>query len=160
MSYLYTLEIAERNIVQNNLTDIVDPLIFRDDSLVYYPYVVGQEEAMRIDQICYSIYGNFLYIDELLTINNIINPWSIRSGDIIYFLDENDLVALQLVPKVDQTLIINRLVNPNKDTQKDPTRDPNITTGTGLPPTIKPAGLKDVVIDYTAKKIKIIDRLK
>jgi hypothetical protein len=159
MSYLYTLEKAQRNAVQNNLTDIVDPILGSDDTLSYYPYVVGQEEGMRIDQVCYNIYGNFNYIDEILTINNIINPWSIRGGDIIYFLDEGDLESLQLSPKIDQTAIINKLINPNKDTQKDPNRDPNsVTTGNGLPPTIKTKGSDDVTIDYVNKKIKIMDR--
>lgn len=160
MSYLYTLENAQRSITQDNLTNIVDPIIASDDSLNYYPYVVPENEAMRIEQICYSIYGNFMYEDELLMINNILNPWSIRGGDIIYFLNEDDMLSLRLVPKVNQTEIISQLVNPNKDTKRDPNRDGNIQEGTGLPPTIKPTGLKDVNVDYNNKTIKIIDQFK
>jgi len=156
MSYLYTLETADKMKNQDNLTDIVDPILVIDDTLNYYPYIVSEEEAMRIDLICYSIYGNFAYIDELLTINNILNPWSIKGGSIIYFLDEDDLNGLKVQPKTDQEEIINELVNPNKDTKKDPNRD----TGIGLPPTIKPSNLKDVDIDYDNKTIKIIDRFK
>lgn len=155
MSYLYTLETVKRDKVNNNLYNIVDPVLGQDDTLNYYPYVVGQEEGMRIDLICFSIYGNFTYIDELLAINNIINPWSIKAGNIIYFLDEDDLISLRLAPKVDQTQILLDLVNPNKDTKKDPNRD----TGTGLPPTIKPANLKEVDVDFNNKTIKIINKL-
>lgn len=156
MSYLYTLETAERNKNMDNLINIIDPLIYVDDTLNYYPYVVGEEESMRIDLICFNIYGNFAYIDELLTINNIINPWSIKSGDIIYFLNQDDLNVLRLSPKSDKQQIVNELVNPNKDTQVDPNRE----TGTGLPPTIKPSNLKEVEVDYNNKTIKIMDSFK
>jgi len=161
LSYLYTLEKAERNATQKNLTNIIDPIVGSDDSLSYYPYYVLDNEAMRIDMICYSIYGNFEYIDELLTINNILNPWSIRAGDIIYFLEEDDMASLRISRPANQADIVAKLVNPNKDTQKDPNRDSNsVTVGTGLPPSIKPNGLKDVNIDFDNKVIKIIDTLK
>ena len=150
------METAVRDSNQGYLVDIIDPLVIWDDTINYYPYVVSNEDAMRIDLICFKIYNNFNYIDELLTMNNIINPWSIKEGDIIYFCDEDSLVSLQLQAKTDDNAIVNTLVNPTKDTQKDPNRD----TGTGLPPTIKPAGLKDVEVDYVNKKIKIIDKLK
>lgn len=156
MSYLYTNENVARDTVQGNLYDIIDPLVIWDDTLIYYPYVVPQEEGMRIDQVCYDIYGHFNYVDELLTMNDIIDPWSIQAGQVIYYLDEDSLSNLQLQAKKDQQAVVVSLVNPNKDTKKDPNRD----LGTGLPPTIKPAGLKDVTVDTNNKTIKIMDRFK
>jgi len=156
MSYLYTNENASRDKKQGNLVNIIDPLIKWDDTLNYYPYVVTNEDAMRIDLICFNIYGNFNYIDELLTLNNILNAWSIKGGQVIYFLNEDELVTLQLQTKADNQAIVKELINPNKDTKKDPNRD----TGTGLPPTIKPTGLKDVSVDFDNKTIKIMDRFK
>ena len=153
MSYLYTNEIAQRDLKMGNLVDIIDPVVIWDDSLNYYPYVVSNEEAMRPDIICFNIYGNFNYIDEFLTYNNILNPWSVKEGQVVYFLDEDSLVSLQLQAKRDDQEIVNQLVNPNKDTSKDPNRD----AGTGLPPTIRPAGLKDVNVDYNNKTISIMD---
>lgn len=156
MNYLYTNEIVQRDQLQGNLFDIIDPIVIWNDSLNYFPYVVSQEESMRIDLICFNIYNNFNYIDELLTLNNILNPWSIQAGQTIYFIEEDSIQVLQLQTKADDQKIVRELVNPNKDTQKDPNRD----TGTGLPPTIKPAGLKDVSVDYNNKTIKIMDRFK
>jgi hypothetical protein len=156
MSYLYTNETVERDLTMGNLYDIVDPVIMWDDTIKYYPYVVQREEAMRMDLVCYSIYGNFNYIDELLTLNHILNPWSIKEGDIIYFAEEDDINSLQMQAKTDQNRIVRSLVNPSKDTKKDPNRD----EGTGLTPTIKPTNLKEVDIDFNSKKIKIMDRLK
>ncbi len=156
MNYLYTNEIAQRDTKQSNLVNIIEPVVIWHDSLNYYPYVVSKEDAMRIDLICFNIYNNFNYIDELLSMNNILNPWSIVEGQIIRFLDEDSLATLQLQAKADDQQVVQSLVNPNKDTQKDPNRD----TGTGLPPTIRPAGLKEVTVDFSNKTIKIIDRFK
>ena len=156
MSYLYTTENAVRDIKQGNLIDIIDPLIKWDDTLNYFPYIISREEAMRMDMVCFNIYGNFNYIDELYQMNNILCPWSIKEGQTIYFLDEDDLQTLQLQAKADDQAVVLKLVNPNKDTKKDPNRD----AGTGLPPTIKPAGLKDVSVDFNNKTIKIMDRFK
>jgi hypothetical protein len=156
MSYLYTHETAKRDKKQRNLVNIISPLIIWNDSFNYYSYIVSQEESMRPDLICFNIYGNFSYIDELLIWNNIINPWSIKEGQKIYFLEEDSIAALQLQAKADDDEIVKSLVNFNKDTEKDPNRD----DGTGLTPTIKPSGLKDVMVDYNNKTIKIMDRFK
>jgi len=155
MSYLYTLETVQRDETMDDLYDVVDPVVIWDDNISYYPYVVQDEEAMRIDLICYSIYGNFNYIDELLTINNIINPWSIKAGDIIKFCEEDALIGLQLKAKTDQQRIVVDLINPSKDTKKDPNRE----DGTGLTPTIRPANIKEVDINFDNKTMKIMDRL-
>lgn len=156
MNYLYTNEIVQRDQKQSNLFDIINPVVIWDDTLNYFPYVVSQEEAMRPDLICFNIYNNYNYIDELLTLNNILCPWSIQEGQVIYFLEEDSINILQLQAKADDQEIVRSLVNPNKDTQKDPNR----YAGTGLPPTIKPAGLKDVSVDFDNKTIKIMDRFK
>ena len=111
---------------------------------------------MRIDLISTNIYGHDGYIDELLTLNNILNAWSIKAGNIIYYVDEDAFPLIQSKPMADDQNIINNLINPNKDTKKDPNRE----SGENLPPSIKPSGLKDVSIDFTNKTIKIIDSLK
>lgn len=157
MSYLYTNENSERNQNFNNLVDLINPLIILDDTIFHYPYIVNKEEAMRIDLICFNIYKNFNYIDELLSINNILNPWSIKESQVIYYIEEDDILKIRRKNNSNNdNETIYDLINPNKDTKKDPNRE----NGTGLPPTIKPAGVKDVNIDFNNKKIKIIDKFK
>ena len=156
MSYFYTLENSIRRNNQNNLVDLVTPLVIIDDTLYYFPHIVTEEEEMRVEKICNNIYGHTGYMDEILTLNNIINPWSIKAGSIIYYVDEDSMPLIQSKPKADQQSILNNLVNPNKDTKKDPNRE----TGENLPPTIKPSGLKAVDINFATKVVKIIDSLK
>lgn len=156
MSYLYSLENNVRKVEQDNLLDLITPILVNDDTLYYYPYIVSEVEEMRPDIICNNIYGHSKYIDELLTLNNILNPWSIKNGQIIYYVDEESILLIQSKPKEDQQVLLKNLVNPNKDTKKDPNR----TTGENLPPSIKPSNLKDVSVDFTNKTIKIMDTLK
>ena len=156
MSYIYTNENAKRDSNQSNLFNIVDPLVIWRDDIVYYPYFVSKEEEMNPSMICFNIYNKFDYIDELLTWNNILNPWSIREGQLIYYIEEDSIESLKVDTNQEKDTIVQSLVNPSKDTKKDPNRD----SGTGLPPTIKPTGLKDVNVDYNNKTIKIIDRFK
>jgi len=111
---------------------------------------------MRPDLICYNIYGNFEYVDEFLTWNNILNPWSVKQGQIVFYLNEDDILILRLKVSDDSQQTIESLINSNKDTKKDINRE----NGTGLTPTIKPAGLKEVNVDYNNKKIKIMDSFK
>lgn len=156
MSYLYSIENNIRKTEQNNLLDLINPILLTDDTLYYYPYVVSEVEEMRPDIICNNIYGHTRYIDEFLTLNNILNPWSIKYGQILYYVDEESILLIQSKPKEDQEILLKNLVNPNKETKKDPNR----STGENLPPSIKPANLKDVDVDFVNKTVKIIDTLK
>jgi hypothetical protein len=156
MSYLYTNENAIRSKKQNNLIDIINPLVIWNDSIEYYAHVVSLEEEMRPDLICYNIYGNFEYIDEFLTWNNILNPWSIKQGQIVKYVNESDISILKLQATEDSSEVTKSLVNPSKDNKKDPNRE----QGTGLIPTIKPSGVKEVEVDFNNKKIKIMDSFK
>jgi len=156
MSYIYTNENTIRTSTQKYLFDIINPLIIWDDRIERYAHVVTLEEEMRPDLICYNIYGNFEYVDEFLTWNNILNPWSVKQGQIVFYLNEDDILILRLKVSDDSQQTIESLINSNKDTKKDINRE----NGTGLTPTIKPAGLKEVNVDYNNKKIKIMDSFK
>lgn len=157
MSYLYTNQNTVRDAKQNNLYDLINPLVIRRDDLEYYSHYVTAEEEMRPDLICYNLYGRFDYVDEFLTWNNILNPWSIKQGQLVYYLNEDDIASFQFKSSdYKKNDVAETLVNPNKDSKKDPNRE----QGTGLTPTIKPSGIKEVEVDYTSKKIKIMNSFK
>lgn len=56
-----------------------------------YAFPVQDKHTMRIDLICDEIYNNMNEISLLCETNGIINPLSIKFGDIIYFVDEEDV---------------------------------------------------------------------
>lgn len=118
------------------------------------PYVVENDKEMRVDKICYYFYGNYNFVEEIYKLNNIVNPWSVKQGDIIYYIDPN---FLSLVYEKDDTSVLDKqtqqaLINTSKNTQKDPNR--------GAPPTVKPTNLKQVDVNKDNKQIKIMNKFK
>jgi hypothetical protein len=72
---------------------------------IEFTYVVEREMESRIDLICNKLYSNIDNIDFLLSYNKIDNPLNIMENDIIYYID---------VFKIDQSKILNNLIDVNK----------------------------------------------
>ena len=76
---------VERNSDQYNLFDLFQKNIVNDTSLQLRIYIVPREYEMRLDRISEHIYGSSDYVEELMTLNDIINPYSVKEGQYIYF---------------------------------------------------------------------------
>lgn len=100
---------------------------------------------MRIDLICKRLYGTMSYIEELMIINDIIDPWSLNTGDVFYYIDNQYMESLHYVEENKEDLI-KQLVNPAKSSS--------------YPPTVKPAEIKTISVDKNTKKISIINNFK
>ena len=159
MANLYTLENGKIQIDSdgNPITDIIAPIVISRDDLTLYPHIVTVDEEMRSDLIMWSIYGQRGYVDEIMTLNNIVDPLSIKLGDIIWFVDENDISKLRKIQSVQtEEEIINALVDPDSERKLDYNRE----TGKNLLPSVKPSGLKQIDVNVENNTIKVINRLK
>lgn len=135
-----------RNIFQKTVVD--------NKEIETYTTIVKEEEAMRIDRICDRIYGTTRFVEELMVLNNIINPWSINAGDeFVYFALREEEKMHEFDPESTKTATKEKLANPNKNTRKDPNRSDNLT------PTIKPKNMKSLDVNKENHKIKIINKL-
>jgi hypothetical protein len=116
---------------------------------------VSEEFEGRLDLVCRYVHSNLKYLEELMVINNIINPFSIKQGtEIRYFLDVSNYDLLYESDPDDNTnkdVILN--MNKNKSTKKDKNR-------IGSPPTIKPDNLKQIDVNHSKKKITVINKFK
>lgn len=144
---LYSLEKIERVKSNNNLYDMFYPM-FRDDiNMELKQYKVRSEREMRMDLICTDIYGNTKFIDELMHINGIIDPYSVKKDDII------------LYPNIDViTAIKNKYEGNRKDVeiesnQKDKL-DNSLTTSSPSD------SYKQVMVDRDKAELVIINKLK
>lgn len=144
--YNYTIDTIRRG--DNGLFDLMQKTTIQSQPIAYVTYTVSQEEEMRLDLISFNIYGTTNYVEELMVVNGIMNPWTIKAGDELKIFNLNDIPLLNLTEPV-KVNTDTSLSNPEKNTKKDPNR---------LPPTSNP-GLKQVTLDTKAKKIKIISRL-
>jgi hypothetical protein len=126
-----------------NLFDLFKKNIVNDTTIVLLYYIVPREYEMRLDRISEHIYGTSEYVEELMIINDIINPYSIKEGQYIYYCNTNDLEKLYTTD--DLSTIENenekrkRVIESNKS-KKDKKDDGH------LPLTIKPSNLKQITV--------------
>jgi len=149
----YTFKIItenKRDINEDNLYNLfVDTIVDKD--VIRYPDIVMEGEEGRLDLVSKRIYGGN-YVEELMMINNILNPFSIVEGQEIEVVASGDL-GLFRDPEL-KTVQSNSVANPiNKNTRKDPKREK------GVPPTIKPIDFEQLMVNKTNKTIRINTKL-
>jgi hypothetical protein len=150
----FTLENIKRDINQENLYDLFSSTVVLKDNIQILSTTVLPEEEMRLDRVCKRLYGSDMFLEEIMILNNIIDKFSIKNGQILdYFYVEqyDNFHELEKDSKIEE---INKLSDPGKNTRKDNNREDS-----ELPPTIKPANLKKVNVDKDSRKIKIINKL-
>lgn len=153
----YTFENTNRKGTNDGylLYDFFEKTMVNDYKLRYSQYIVPEEYDSRLDLVCKHIYGNLDYMEELMTQNGIINPFSIKSGDVLYYAySTNELNVLYQQDKnindENKKQILN--MNKNKTTKKD--------SNSNLPPPIRPNNIEQMNINYNNKKITIINKFK
>jgi len=133
----------------NGLYDIFGTTVIYDIEQNFYVYVVLPEHEMRLDLICDYLYTHTDFIEELMVVNNIYNPWNIKEGDeILYFSPENLMI---LHGGKDDDSAFDKLT---KFQEKKPDGTPKLS------PTMKPKGLSQVTNDKKAGRIRITNKLE
>jgi len=148
-----TLEKIKRCI--NGFYDLFQKTIRNSPEISVISFIVTEEFNGRIDLISKFLYGTTDYIEELMVLNNIINPYSIKSGDIIYVVESSDEFKYLYDSDKQDNNQKDKILNMNKS--KSRTMD---TNRTNYPPTIKPDNLKQLNVNYKEKKITIINKFK
>jgi hypothetical protein len=129
---IFDLDILDRD--TDNLYDFNKRTHNWEISTTRSRYVVQKSDEMRLDQICFNIYGSTEYIGFLMNYNNIDNPLNIKEGDEVLYVSEEliDLYKLQ-----DSQSISSIEVNlPNRTTRKDKSRQSYLENSGQLPPTV------------------------
>jgi len=120
-----------------------------------FKHIVSEDENMRMDIISIRLFGSVKFVEELMVLNNIRNPFSIKEGDIINYLNLEDMNYLHGFDP-DNTKNYEKLINKNKNTKIDPNRKIN----TGMLPSTKPSSMEQVQIDDVNKILKIMNTLQ
>ncbi|MFM2392692.1 MAG: hypothetical protein RLZZ546_674 [Bacteroidota bacterium] len=121
-----------------------------------------RKHAGRLDLVAGDIYNNTKWTGSLGQINDMLNPFSVREGDIIFYLPESDLQGLLRIPNnVAQAVgaAKNDLIKALKKKKPDGLRR-NYLNNRGddkLPPTVLPDTVPQAVINNN--KIKIAPNL-
>lgn len=126
------------------------------------PFFCTRNHECRLDLVSNDIYNDTKYVGALTSINNILNPFSIRDGDIIFYLPVNDMENLKKINvNLNQAMsgVKNDLINILKKKKPDGLRLNylNNRPDTALPPTILPDNSPAIVVENN--KIKIAPNL-
>ena len=130
--------------------------------LNFKTFICDRKHACRLDLVASDIYNNTKWVGSLGQINDIFNPFSIRDGDILFYLPESDLQRLLNVPNIVPNAISsvkNDLIKALKKKTPDALRK-NYLNNRGndkLPPTVLPDTVPQIVVSNN--KIKIAPNL-
>lgn len=56
-----------------------------------FEFVCTKRHEMRLDLVCFDIYGKQDYIDVLSNLNTMFNVFDVKEGDIILFIEEENI---------------------------------------------------------------------
>jgi hypothetical protein len=142
---------------KGEIYDIFEKNIRYSREVTLYFYIVPIEREMRLDLISKDIYGSSDYMEELIVMNHIINPYSIKVGQILNFCPKAQMNSLytkdemQVDDSSKQKMI--------KAAQSKKTKT-DIWLKEQIPTTVMPDNLKQVTIDTKNRKIKILNSFK
>lgn len=117
----------------------------------YGYYMIPREYEMRMDLISNHLYGSAKYAEELMKLNNIINPFNIKEGDIIKYVSLTNIAKMHAEDEDKEIKSID--INKKQKTQDKQKKSP--------PPTSKPKSVKQVSDSgNNSNEIRIINNFK
>lgn len=127
------IENLSRDPNQGDLYDLFNKTYIDYPSSSFSEYVVEQDEEMRLDLVCFRLYGTVDHVDFLCNVNQIDNPLNIMAGDIIKYVDITEIPSFTY-EGVKEEEVRRGLLNANKSSRKDPNRKQFVEQGYSLPP--------------------------
>lgn len=144
---------------KGEIYDIFEKNIKYSNRVTLYQYIVPMEREMRLDLISTDIYGSSDYMEELIILNNIINPYSVKVGQVLLFCPKSEINALYTKDEM-KTDDENKQKIIKAAQKKKIHQQKKFESDTSLPTTIMPDNLKQVKIDKKNKKIKLLNSFK
>jgi len=163
MSNFKEIESLERDRNLSGLYDFFVTTFIDNKKVIVYGYKVQRGEEMRMDKICQSIYKNQNHLSFLMNLNNIINPLTIKVGDLILYVNEEDIIKFKASPEESNKLrdrVLNKVIS-DKQQQIDKSRKEYVQKRSAvdaLPPNIKPSANSPMTISSDGVIKIIIDK--
>jgi len=157
-----SIDKLERDREQGGLYDLYVTYFTNNKRIIVYGYKVQRGESMRIDNICNKIYKNLNHLTFLMDLNNILNPLTIKDGDLIFYVNEDDIPSFK-APAEEGAKIRDKVINKaisDKKQQIDKARQDYVKKRKqvdALPPNIKQTSSQAISVDNGVVKI-ILDK--
>lgn len=127
-----------RDYKQDNLFDLFQKNLVYNNNILFKIYIVPREFEMRLDRISDYLYNTTNYVEELMILNDIISPYSVKEGQYIFYCDIDNLKTLYVTDslRADISESKQKLI---KSQQKNRNEVDN-----NLSQTIKPSNLEQI----------------
>jgi hypothetical protein len=143
---IYDIDALLRDRKQDDLYDFFNVTMRYDNTIPYRSYIVSLENEMRMDLVCKGVYNSLDEIDALMSINDIDNPLNIMMNDQILYPPLQAIQELR-VNVAKENEVRNKLLNANKSTRKDDSRQKYVEDNYTLPPTVQREPTQQVRIE-------------
>jgi hypothetical protein len=142
----------KRDVKQKDLFNLFQKnLVLNENIIISNSYIVPLEYEMRLDKISNFLYGSPDFVEELMIMNNITNPYSVLEGQYIYYCDYDSLSLFYTTDPDITTSTRDKLISSSQTNNKvKPKNDKN------LPLTVKPSNLNQITVTKD-NKVKIIN---
>ena len=139
---------------QDYLFDLFQKNIVFTRNIVLIPYIVPREFEMRLDRISNYIFSSPDYVEELMVINDIINPYSVKEGQVLYYCTVDSVTYLYTKDELlnnneEQRQSLINSSQPNRQKQK-------LNSNQNLPVTVKSSNLQQIKVTND-NKVQIIN---
>lgn len=157
-----SVENLERDKDQKGLYDLYTTFFINNKSVFVFGYKVQRGESMKINTICNKIYNNYNHLSFLLDLNNILNPLTIKEGDLLLYVKEDDIPNFTAPAEEGKKIrdkVINNAISSKKQNANKSRKDyiKKRTQSDPLPPNIKQNTSKSLTIDNGVIKI-VLDK--
>ncbi len=151
---IYSFDVKTLSKNDDNLFDVFEKNIKYSNTIILHKYFIPREFEMRLDLISNELYGNSKYIEELMVINNIISPYSLKENQMIYYCSIDDMQSLYTKDDMKENDKIREAIIKSSQSDKKPQQKDKIPT------TLKSKNIKQVTVDNKNRKIKIMNTFK
>lgn len=145
---LYSLEKLNTELT-NELKDLTETKFRKPQgTVILLKYVVPKKYEMRMDLVSNELYDTPEYMDLLLFVNDIVNPFSLLEGSTLLYPSQNDIVKYQYVSN-DPEQVQKTFLNNSKTKRNDRSREKylNENVKPSLPPTVTDRATEQVQIE-------------
>lgn len=87
--------LQNRKKINGGLYDLYTTIILENKEFAIYEFPLTGRHDMRIDLVSLDIYEDTNQIDLLCKVNDIINPLTVQKGDIILFIEPDDIEEIR-----------------------------------------------------------------
>jgi hypothetical protein len=72
---------------------------YNGDKVSLYAFFCERKHSMRMDIVSNDIYGTNKYVGSLCQLNNILNPFAVNEGMVLFYAPVDELDGLMIIPE-------------------------------------------------------------